>query len=126
MSLSNGCDSSYTAFAPALATMLPPAWLNGRSVWMSIVAPMPPLGTVQVEGLQTRTEPVTDDVAKVHATAGRLAGSLGGREARTLDEAVAKGEAPYAVTIRQDGTWYPSLVFTVTDWMLTRTERERP
>jgi len=30
------------------------------------------------------------------------------------------------VTIQRDGTWYPSLVFTVTDWMLTRTERERP
>jgi hypothetical protein len=87
---------------------------------------MPGAGAVRIEGLQTRTEQVTEDVAKVHATAGRLAGSLGGREARTLDEAVAKGEAPYVVTIRQDGTWYPSLVFTVTDWMLTRAERERP
>jgi hypothetical protein len=87
---------------------------------------MPGAGAVRIEGLQTRTEQVTDDVAKVHATAGRLAGSLGGSEARTLDEAVAKGETPYVVTIRQDGTWYPSLVFTVTDWMLTRAERERP
>ena len=87
---------------------------------------LPRAGAVRIEGLQTRTEQVTDDVAKVHATAGRLAGSLGGSEARTLDEAVAKGETPYVVTIRQDGTWYPSLVFTVTDWMLTRAERERP
>jgi hypothetical protein len=87
---------------------------------------MPGAGAVRIEGLQTRTEQVTEDVAKVHATAGRLAGSLGGSKARTLDEAVAKGEAPYVVTIRQDGTWYPSLVFTVTDWMLTRAERERP
>jgi hypothetical protein len=87
---------------------------------------MPGAGAVRIEGLQTRTERVTDDVAKVHATAGRLTGSLGGKETRTLDEAVAKGEAPYVVTIRQDGTWYPSLVFTVTDWMLTRAERERP
>jgi hypothetical protein len=87
---------------------------------------MPGAGTVRIEGLQTRTEQVTEDVAKVHATAGRLAGSLGGKEARTLDEAVAKGEAPYVVTVRQDGTWYPSLVFTATDWMLTRAERERP
>jgi hypothetical protein len=30
------------------------------------------------------------------------------------------------MTIQQDGTWYPSLVFTITDWMLTRAERERP
>jgi hypothetical protein len=30
------------------------------------------------------------------------------------------------VTIQRDGTWYPSLVFTVTDWMLNRAEREHP
>jgi hypothetical protein len=87
---------------------------------------VPKAGAVRIEGLKTRTEQVSDDVAKVHATAGRLAGSLGGNQARTLDEAMAKGEAPYVVTIRQGGTWYPSLVFTVTDWMLTRAERERP
>jgi hypothetical protein len=86
---------------------------------------MPPMGTVQVEGLQTRTEEVAAGVARVRATAGRLVGS-GLPEALTLEEATAKGEAPYVVTIQQDGTWYPSLVFTVTDWMLNRAERERP
>ncbi|HSR28483.1 MAG TPA: hypothetical protein VLR51_08505 [Actinomycetes bacterium] len=86
---------------------------------------MPPLGTVRVEGLQTRTEEVTAGVARVRATAGRLVGS-GLPESLTLEEATAKGEAPYVVTIQQDGTWYPSLVFTVTDWMLNRAERERP
>ena len=34
--------------------------------------------------------------------------------------------APDVVTIQRDGTWYPSLVFTATDWMLHRAERERP
>jgi hypothetical protein len=86
---------------------------------------MPPLGTVRVEGLQTRTEQVADGVARVRPTAGRL---VAGAPPETLDlgEATAKGQAPYVVTIRQDGTWYPSVVFTVTDWMLHQAERERP
>jgi hypothetical protein len=86
---------------------------------------MPPLGTVGVEGLETRTEEVADGVARVRATAGRLVGGAS-RESLDLEEATAKGQAPYVVTIRQDGTWYPSLVFTVTDWMLHQAERERP
>jgi len=80
---------------------------------------------VRVEGLQTRTEEVADGVARVRATAGRLTGGAVGRSL-SLEEATAKGQAPYVVTIRRDGTWYPSLVFTVTDWMLNRAERERP
>ena len=86
---------------------------------------MPPLGTVQVEGLQTRTEEVADGVARVRATAGRVVGGVP-PESLDLEEATAKGKAPYVVTIRQDGTWYPSVVFTVTDWMLHQAERERP
>jgi hypothetical protein len=86
---------------------------------------MPPLGTVQVEGLQTRTEEVADGVARVRATAGRLVGGAP-PESHDLEEATAKGQAPYVVTIRQDGTWYPSVVFAVTDWMLSQAERERP
>jgi hypothetical protein len=86
---------------------------------------MPPAGTVRVEGLKTRTEEVAAGVARVHATAGRLSGgSL--NESLRLEDAVAGGKAPYLVTIQRDGTWYPSLVFTVTDWMLNRAERERP
>jgi hypothetical protein len=86
---------------------------------------MPAEGTVGVEGLQTRTEQVADGVARVRPTAGTLVGP-GRGETLALDEADAEGEAPYVVTIRRDGTWYPSLVFTLTDWMLTRAERERP
>ena len=64
-------------------------------------------------------------MTRVHATAGRLVGGmLNG--SLPLDRAAAKDQAPYVVTIRRDGTWYPSLVFTVTDWMLHRAERERP
>ena len=80
---------------------------------------------VRVDGLQTRTELVGDGVARVHATGGRLAGGML-NESLDLDQARAGGQAPYVVTIRRDGTWYPSLVFTVTDWMLHRAERERP
>ena len=86
---------------------------------------MPPMGTVRVEGLQTRTEQVADGVARVRPTAGRVVAGAP-PESLNLEEATARGQAPYVVTIRQDGTWYPSLVFTVTDWMLNRAERERP
>jgi hypothetical protein len=86
---------------------------------------MPAAGSVRVEGLQTRTEQVADGVARVRPTAGRLTG-LGPGDTLDLDEAQAMGQAPYVVTIRQDGTWYPSLVFTFTDQLLARAERERP
>jgi hypothetical protein len=82
-------------------------------------------GAFRVEDLQTRTEQIADGVARVRATDGRLVGPKGD-ESLGLDQATAKGQAPYVVTIRRDGTWYPSLVFTLTDWMLTRAERERP
>jgi len=85
----------------------------------------PSMGTVRVDGLETRTEPLGDDVARVEATAGRLVGPML-RESVPLDQAAAKGQAPSLVTIRRDGTWYPSLVFTATDWMLTRAEGKRP
>jgi hypothetical protein len=82
-------------------------------------------GTVRVEGLKTRTEEVADGVARVRATAGRVAGGPS-HESLRLEDAVANGQAPYVVTIQRDGTWYPSLVFTLTDWMLNRAEREHP
>lgn len=85
----------------------------------------PSTGTVRVDGLKTRTEPVGDGVARVEATAGRLVGPML-RESIPLDQAAAKDKAPSVVTIRRDGTWYPSLVFTATDWMLTRAEGTRP
>jgi hypothetical protein len=85
----------------------------------------PPMGTVRVEGLKTRTEPLGDDVARVEATAGRVVGPML-RRSVPLGQAAAKGQAPSLVTIRQDGTWYPSLVFTATDWMLTRAEGTHP
>ena len=85
----------------------------------------PAAGDVRVEGLETRTEQVADGVTRVHATAGRLVGGML-NESLPLDRAAAKDQAPYVVTIQRDGTWYPSLVFTVTDWMLHRAERERP
>ena len=53
---------------------------------------------VQVEGLQLRTEEVADGVARVRATAGRLAGGTP-RESLNLEEATAKGQAR---------TWSPS------------------
>jgi DNA-binding NarL/FixJ family response regulator len=84
---------------------------------------------LSVRGLTTRTERIGDDVAKVHLTGGTLRRppAAAGSEPPDLDRLGAElGVDPYVVTIQRDGTWYPSLVFTATDWMLTRTERERP
>jgi hypothetical protein len=67
-----------------------------------------------LQGVTTRSERVADGVARVHLTGGKL---------RQLDPDLTD---PYVVTIQRDGTWYPSLVFTATDWMLTHTEREHP
>jgi hypothetical protein len=82
--------------------------------------------SVRVEGLQTRTEQLADGVARIHATSGRLV--VGGRlgESLPLDRLGPDEPAPYVVAIQRDGTWYPSLAFTITDWMLTQAERERP
>jgi hypothetical protein len=67
-----------------------------------------------LKGVTTRSERVADGVARVHLTGGNL---------RQLDPDL---NDPYVVAIQRDGTWYPSLVFTATDWMLTHTQRERP
>jgi len=85
---------------------------------------------LSVKGLTTRTERIADDVARVHLTGGTVQ-RQGGAGSRTeppldLDRLDPEHPTPYVVTIQRDGTWYPSLVFTATDWMLTRTERERP
>jgi hypothetical protein len=84
-----------------------------------------PAPAVHVEGLKTRDEQVADGVVRVRPTAGRLVAGPDG-DALDLGRAGAKEPPPYVVTIRQDGTWYPSLVFTATDWMLNRAEREHP
>jgi hypothetical protein len=86
---------------------------------------LPMLGgpSFRLEGLTTRTEPIADGVAKVHLTGGRV--TVNG-ESRRLDRSRPDQPAPYLVTIERDGTWYPSLVFTAVDWLLTEKKRERP
>ena len=139
------CPFCGFAFAPSYATIAPglaarileshaalvralgelQSMVDGRLLLDRPELKPPATGTIRVEGLQTRTEQVADGVARVQATAGRLAGPMLDK-AVPLERGPARGQAPYVVTIRQDGTWYPSLVFSVTDWMLTRAERERP
>jgi hypothetical protein len=80
---------------------------------------------VRVEGLTTRTEQVAEGVARVTATGGRVVTDMPGKTLN-LGKAANEGQAPYVVAIQRDGTWYPSLVFTATDWMLHRAEREHP
>jgi hypothetical protein len=87
---------------------------------------------LSVQGLTTRAERVADGVVRVHLTGGtvqRRPGGAGQDPGAPFDLGRLDADRdvePYLVTIERDGTWYPSLVFTVTDWMLTRTERERP
>jgi hypothetical protein len=50
-------------------------------------------------------ERVTDGVARVHLNGGQV-------------------ESSDLIAVRRDGTWYPSMVFTLTDLTLTRAERE--
>ncbi len=126
--------SDYSAFYDRLRASDEGATTSQPSVGDFVAAYQPLLAKehatstsrgVQVEGLQTRTEQVADGVARVQATAGRLAAGMPG-ETVDLSRATAKDQAPYVVTIQRDGTWYPSLVFTATDWILNRAERERP
>jgi hypothetical protein len=86
---------------------------------------------LSVQGLTTRTERVADGVAKVHLTGGTVrprpgSGGQAHRAPLDLGRLGNRDVEPYLVAIQRDGTWYPSLVFTAADWMLTRTERERP
>src|SRR5207247_3394571 len=86
---------------------------------------------LSVKGLTTRTERIADGVARVHLTGGKLQ-PLGPGTGSEPPVDLSKlhpdrGDPyPYVVTIQRDGTWYPSLVFTVTDWMLTHPQGERP
>jgi hypothetical protein len=88
-------------------------------------------GPVTVEGLTTRTERVSGEVTKVYLTGGRIRGPNG--EVTTLPSlssklgATAGGERqPYVVAVEQNGSWYPSVLFTVTDYALTAAHQEQP
>ena len=82
-------------------------------------------GQAKVSGLRVRDERVADGVVRVRLVGGRvdLRGLPGTPATVPLDRAA---ETPYLVTIQRDGTWYPSLSFTITDWLLAHPQRERP
>jgi hypothetical protein len=82
--------------------------------------------SVHVSDLRVRTEPLADHLARVHLIGGRLE-LRGVPDAPGVVPLDAGGQdPPYVVTLERDGTWYPSLVFTVTDWLLAHAQRERP
>jgi hypothetical protein len=87
-----------------------------------------PSEPIAVEGLTTRTERVASDVTKVYLTGGRVRGS--GGEVTPLpglpNGLGASGERqPYAVAVEQNGSWYPSLLFTATDYALSTAQQEQ-
>jgi hypothetical protein len=63
-------------------------------------------------GPVTGTEQVADRVVKVYFKAER---SSGGPE----PDAATGPPTPYVIAVQRDGTWYPSIVFTLTDLALT-------
>jgi hypothetical protein len=126
--LASGPDRAADRLAPSERLVLRAYQRSAPAGAMGQLTDLSRLG-LSVQGLTTRTEPIADGVARVHLTGGKLQRLPSGAEPPIdlgkLDP--AQGDpAPYVVAIQRDGTWYPSLVFTVTDWMLTRTERERP
>ncbi|HEX9342258.1 MAG TPA: hypothetical protein VF995_01405 [Actinomycetota bacterium] len=88
-----------------------------------------PSEPITVEGLTTRTERVASDVTKVYLTGGRVRGP--GGEVTPLTSlpnelGASSGERqPYAVAVEQNGSWYPSLLFTLTDYALSTAQREQ-
>ena len=104
----------YDAYAAALAAARPELSLKGQRA--------------RVEGLRLRTEPVADGVARVHLVGGKLVtrNLPGPADSTRFDVAGRNGMIPYVVAIQRDGTWYASLSFTVTDWLLAQAEREHP
>jgi len=88
-----------------------------------------PSEPVTVEGLTTRTERVASDVTKVYLTGGRVRGPNG--EVTSLPSlpnefSASSGERqPYAVAVEENGSWYPSLLFTFADYALSTVQREQ-
>ena len=126
--LATGPDRATDRLAPSERLVLRAYQQSAPAGAMGRLTDLSKLG-LSVQGLTTRTERIADGVARVHLTGGTLQRLPSGGEPPIdlgqLDP--DKGDPyPYVVSIQQDGTWYPSLVFTATDWMLTRTERERP
>jgi hypothetical protein len=126
--LATSSDRAADRLAPSERLVLRAYQRSAPAGAMSQLTDLGGLG-LPVQGLTTRTEQIADGVARVHLTGGRLQRppSHPGPPIDLGQLHPDRGDPhPYVVTIQRDGTWYPSLVFTVTDWMLTRTERERP
>ena len=109
----HGADRAVDRLAPGERQVLRAYRQSAPAAAMDRLTDPGKLG-LSLKGLTTRSERVADGVTRVHLTGGNL---------RQLGPEVTD---PYVVTIRQDGTWYPSLVFTVTDWLLAHPQRERP
>jgi hypothetical protein len=127
--LATGSDRATDRLAPSERLVLRAYQQSAPAGAASRLTDLSKLG-LSVKGLTTRTERIADGVARVHLTGGTLQRLPSGGGEPPIDlgqlDPDRGGPYPYVVSIQQDGTWYPSLVFTATDWMLTRTERERP
>jgi hypothetical protein len=78
---------------------------------------------VRVQGLTTRTEQLADGVVKVHLTGGTVVPSgVPGARPEPIGKAM-DGKDPAMVVVRQDGTWYPSLLGTLAELAVVQADR---
>jgi hypothetical protein len=82
-----------------------------------------PGARVRFEGLTTRTEQLTDDVAKVYLTGGKVVPSgVPGARPEPIGKAM-DGKDPALVVVHQDGAWYPSLLGTLAELAVVQADR---
>ena len=103
--------NAFDAFFPALkGSQGWPAGPDGRFG-------LPQAGTARV-GPVTRTERVADGIVRVHFDYRPRLGGPG----MPVEPPVP---APSVIAVQRNGTWYPSMVFTLVDATLTSAEREQ-
>jgi hypothetical protein len=94
---------------------------------MGLGRPGSPLGPDQqvrfrIDGLTTRNEQVADGVVMVHLTGGTI--RVTGKPPVRVTEAMAEHAA--VVTIRRQGSWYPSLLGTAVSNAIAEAQRAHP
>jgi len=79
---------------------------------------------VRIQDLTLRSESVADGVTKVVVTGGTAAAGPGEKPS-PLSQPGSNEPVPAVVVLRRDGAWYPSLLFSAVDAMLSQAESGR-
>jgi hypothetical protein len=106
--MAGAAPSERNAFEAYLAALQSSrGWAGGTG---DALLGLPP--SYSAGGPVTGTEQVADRVVKVYFKAERSSGS-------PEPGAATVPPSPYVIAVQRDGTWYPSIVFTLTDLALT-------